>query len=87
MEELQLWQSTKEVWDDVFSVNGVIDYRRLFEFLVKKGIGPHLILGQPVESGSPDLLDAKAARQRSRNALASGPQKVGELLGSGVGLC
>ena len=72
IEELHLRQSTKEVLDDVFSVNGDIDYHRLFELLVKKGIGPCLFFEQPVESGLPDLPGAKTAHRESRNALASG---------------
>ncbi|MDB2673492.1 hypothetical protein N9Y81_00910 [Akkermansiaceae bacterium] len=72
IEELDLWQSTKEVWDDDFSVNGDIDYHRLFELLVKKGIDPYLVFEQPVESGLPDLLDDKTGHRKSRNALTSG---------------
>ena len=48
IEGLHFCQSTKGLLADVFTMDGDIDYNRLFEFLVKKGIGPHLVIELPV---------------------------------------
>jgi inosose dehydratase len=72
IEELHLRQSSNGVWNEVFSMNGDIDYRRLFEFLEKKKINPHLVLEQAIEADSPKLLDAKSAHQKSCEALFKG---------------
>ncbi len=59
--ELHLRQSKDGVWTEVFSMNGDIDYRRLFDRLGKWGLSPHLVLEQAVEDESPDTMTAKQA--------------------------
>jgi inosose dehydratase len=66
--ELHLRQSHNGVWDEVFTMDGDIDYGRIFEFLRKKHIQPHLVLEQSVETGSPhDLTAVEGHRQSGRN--------------------
>ena len=63
--ELHLRQSVDGIWTEVFSVEGDIDYPRLFRFLAEKQIAPHLVLEQAVETKTPDTLDVVAAHRAS----------------------
>ena len=68
--ELHLRQSVDGVWTEAFSMEGDIDYARLFSYLTDKGITPHLVLEQAVEAKSPKRLSAVEAHQQ-RDAPAS----------------
>ncbi len=68
--ELHLRQSAQGVWTEVFSMQGDIDYRRLFDFLAARKIEPHLVLEQAVEAKSPRELTATEAHRRGRENLA-----------------
>ncbi|MEZ6067136.1 MAG: sugar phosphate isomerase/epimerase [Planctomycetaceae bacterium] len=63
--ELHFRQSQGGVWTEVFTMDGDIDYRRLFEGLRHRGTEPHLVLEQAVEAASPSTLDAVAAHRAS----------------------
>jgi inosose dehydratase len=63
--ELHLRQSQGGVWTETFTLDGDIDYGRLFEELRRRGIRPHLVLEQAVEAGSPSTLDPVAAHRAS----------------------
>jgi inosose dehydratase len=62
--ELHLRQSRNGIWTEVFSGDGDIDYPRLSAWLKQRGIKPHLVLEQAVESGSPKTLDVISAHQQ-----------------------
>jgi inosose dehydratase len=62
--ELHLRQSRNGIWTEVFSGDGDIDYPRLSAWLKQRGINPHLVLEQAVESGSPKTLDVISAHQQ-----------------------
>jgi inosose dehydratase len=64
--ELHLRQSVDGVWTEAFSIQGDIDYGRMFRFLSEKGITPHLVLEQAVEAGSQKELSAVEAHRESR---------------------
>ena len=51
--ELHLRQSRDGVWTEAFTLEGDVDYRRLFADLDRRGLAPHLVLEQAVEAGSP----------------------------------
>jgi inosose dehydratase len=63
--ELHLRQSQGGVWTETFTLAGDIDYGRLFDWLRRRDIRPHLVLEQAVEAGSPSTHDAVAAHQAS----------------------
>lgn len=67
--ELHLRQSKGGVWQETFSMEGDIDYRRLFEFLNAKSVQPHLVLEQAVEGRSPKTTTAQLAHAASYQAL------------------
>ena len=67
--ELHLRQSVGGVWTEAFSMEGDIDYARLFSYLTDKGITPHLVLEQSVEVKSPKRLSAVEAHQQGRASL------------------
>ncbi len=67
--ELHLRQSTDGTWTESFAVKGDIDYERLFLFLRKANIVPHLVLEQAVEAKSPNELSAVEAHRRGRASL------------------
>ena len=69
--ELHLRQSIDGVWTEVFSMDGDIDYARLFGFLNEKQIAPHLVLEQAVEKETPDTMDAVAAHRKSAASLVA----------------
>jgi len=62
--ELHLRQSTGGIWQEVFTMQGDIDYTRLFSTLAVKQIQPHLVLEQAVEKGSPAHLSAPQAHEQ-----------------------
>lgn len=63
--ELHLRQSSGGVWNEVFAMEGDIDYHRLFAELEKDNLKPHLVLEQAVEDPSPRKLTAVQAHRRS----------------------
>ena len=67
--ELHLRQSTDGVWNEVFSLEGDIDYARLLRFLDDKGIRPHLVLEQAVEKGSSESMSVVEAHRKGRKSL------------------
>lgn len=67
--ELHLRQSEQGVWQETFTMDGDIDYRRLFDQLAKWSLQPHLVLEQAIEAKSPDTLSALEAHQQSRDHL------------------
>lgn len=68
--ELHLRQSEKGVWTEAFSMDGDIDYRRIFDFLAAKGNKPHLVLEQAVEAESPHDLSVVDAHRVSYEHLS-----------------
>lgn len=70
--ELHLRQSTKGVWQEAFSMEGDIDYHRLFARLERAGVSPHLVLEQAVERASPQTMNAQQAHTESRKGLELG---------------
>lgn len=69
--ELHLRQSRDGVWTETFTMDGDIDYRRLFGQLTGWGIQPHFVLEQAVEASSPDTMEAVEAHRISRQNLAA----------------
>ncbi|MEJ6829178.1 MAG: sugar phosphate isomerase/epimerase [Akkermansiaceae bacterium] len=70
--ELHLRQSTGGIWQEAFTMEGDIDYLRIFSYLEQAGIKPHLVLEQAVEGRSPKTMDAKQAHTASRKGLLEG---------------
>ncbi|MGJ8698080.1 MAG: sugar phosphate isomerase/epimerase family protein [Verrucomicrobiaceae bacterium] len=68
--ELHLRQSRGGVWQEVFTMEGDVDYGRLFEYLEKKGVSPHVVLEQAVEGGTPKTMGAEEAHREGRGNLA-----------------
>lgn len=64
--ELHLRQSKDGIWTEAFSAKGDLDYGRLFRFLERKGVKPHFVLEQAVETGSPKQLSAGEGHRRGR---------------------
>jgi inosose dehydratase len=64
--ELHLRQSIDGVWTEAFSMQGDIDYGRMFGILAEKGITPHLVLEQAVEAESRNELSAVEAHRQGR---------------------
>lgn len=70
--ELHLRQSETGVWTEAFTMEGDIDYRRLFRALDSWSLKPHLVLEQAVEKGSPNTMNAlEAHKVGRRNLLAA----------------
>ena len=67
--ELHLRQSTNNVWNEAFGMQGDIDYLHLFKFLRERGIEPYLVLEQSIEDDSPANLTAKQAHRLGREHL------------------
>ncbi|MDB4507827.1 sugar phosphate isomerase/epimerase [bacterium] len=61
--ELHLRQSVGGIWSEAFSMEGDIDYTRLFEQLETWQLKPHLVLEQAVEAKSPNTRSAVEAHQ------------------------
>ena len=70
--ELHLRQSKSGVWTEVFSMDGDIDYRRVFDFLAAKASKPHWVLEQAVETESPHELSVVDAHRVSYEHLKTG---------------
>lgn len=69
--ELHLRQSSGGIWNEVFTMDGDIDYIRIFEQIDGWKLKPLIVLEQAVEAKSPDTLTAvKAHRQSLRNVTA-----------------
>jgi inosose dehydratase len=67
--ELHLRQSKGGYWTEAFTMNGDIDYLRLFEQLKSWKIKPHFVLEQAIEQKSPDTMTAIEAHQASEKNL------------------
>lgn len=67
--ELHLRQSKAQVWTERFSMEGDIDYNRLFTQLRTWKLDPHLVLEQAVEAESPDRMTAIQAHRAGRRNL------------------
>lgn len=63
--ELHLRQSVNGIWTEAFSMQGDINYTRLFDFLQERGRQPHLVLEQAVEAQSPQALSVIQAHRKS----------------------
>lgn len=62
--ELHLRQSQDGTWSEVFGP-GDIDYRRLADVFLGRGLRPHLVLEQGPEAGTPQTMAAMEALKRS----------------------
>lgn len=67
--ELHLRQSKEGAWTEAFTMQGDIDYQRLFAFLTEKQITPHLVLEQAVEAASPHTMSVVDAHKRGNRNL------------------
>lgn len=63
--ELHLRQSRDGIWTEAFTLEGDIDYRRLFADLDRRGLAPHFVLEQAVEAGSPQTTPVVDAHRAS----------------------
>lgn len=63
--ELHLRQSKDGIWTETFSIDGDIDYRRLFKMLSDRQLAPLLVLEQSIEDQSPDEMDVIEAHRFS----------------------
>jgi inosose dehydratase len=59
--ELHLRQSRNGIWSEVFSMDGDIDYQKLFLVLERNDRKPHLVMEQAIEEKSPHTLPAREA--------------------------
>lgn len=64
--ELHLRQSVDGVWTEAFTMQGDIDYGRMFAILKEKNLAPHLVLEQAVEGASPSELSVVEAHRQGR---------------------
>jgi inosose dehydratase len=62
--ELHIRQSQAQVWNEVFTAQGDIDYLRLAAWLAQHQLKPHLVLEQCVEAKSPHTMDAVTAHRQ-----------------------
>lgn len=62
--ELHLRQSHDGIWSEVFEA-GDIDYSRLANILVKRGIKPYIVLEQAIEKGTPYTMNTVEALSKS----------------------
>jgi inosose dehydratase len=62
--ELHLRQSSGGIWTETFGP-GDIDYDRLAEALLRKGVRPHLVMEQAVEQGTPNTMTGIEAHRQS----------------------
>jgi len=69
--ELHLRQSHAGVWSDVFTMQGDIDFARIFDQLSNWKIRPNLVLEQAVEAGSPTGRTVVEAHRASYEHLAA----------------
>lgn len=67
--ELHLRQSTNGFWDEVFTLDGDIDYRHIFDRVADAGLSPHLVLEQSIEAETPHSRDVVAAHRQSQENL------------------
>jgi len=63
--ELHLRQSRDGVWAETFTLEGDIDYRRLFADLDRRNLAPHFVLEQAVEERSPQTTSVVDAHRAS----------------------
>jgi len=56
--ELHVRQSKNGIWQEVFSGDGDIDYKKFALELVKKKLRPHIVIEQCLEKDSPNTMDA-----------------------------
>lgn len=63
--ELHLRQSKGGVWTESFTMNGDINYQKLFDYLNDRSINPHLVLEQAVEAESQNQLSVIDAHRES----------------------
>jgi len=63
--ELHLRQSRDGVWAETFTLEGDIDYRRLFADLDRRSLAPHFVLEQAVEERSPQTTSVVDAHRAS----------------------
>ncbi|RMF37398.1 MAG: sugar phosphate isomerase/epimerase [Planctomycetota bacterium] len=63
--ELHLRQSQGGVWTESFTIDGDIDYARLFARFRDRKTLPHLVLEQAIESGTPATQSATSAHRTS----------------------
>ncbi len=61
--ELHVRQSTNNIWNETFTIEGDIDYRRFANELKKMNITPHIVLEQCLEEKSPNKFDVVEAHQ------------------------
>ncbi len=71
--ELHLRQSTNGIWNESFTMEGDIDYQKIFQQLANNQVQPHLVLEQAVEAKSPNTLSATQAHQASFRSVNSHP--------------
>lgn len=62
--EVHLRQSKDNVWTEVFTAEGDLDYARLLRQFQSLGIKPHLVLEQCVEAATPKTLTAREAHKQ-----------------------
>jgi inosose dehydratase len=62
--EVHLRQSKENVWSEVFTAEGDIDYARLVRHFQSLGIKPLLVLEQCVEAATPKTLTAREAHKQ-----------------------
>ncbi|MEW4490875.1 sugar phosphate isomerase/epimerase [Thalassoglobus sp. JC818] len=61
--ELHLRQSKGGIWTESFTFDGDLNYARLFDILRSRGISPHLVLEQSIETGTSASKTVLAAHQ------------------------
>ena len=59
--ELHIRQSKNSVWQEVFTSEGDIDYKKFALELLKKKVKPHLVIEQCLEKDSPNTMNAVQA--------------------------
>ena len=69
--ELHLRQSQGGVWTESFTINGDINYARLFDVIRDRKLAPHLVLEQAVEDASPANQNVVTAHRISWENLRS----------------
>ena len=74
--ELHLRQSKGGYWTEAFSMQGDIDYSRLFKQLKAWNINPHFVLEQAIEDQSPDTMNAIEAHKVSAENLLNALERM-----------
>ena len=59
--ELHIRQSKKGIWQEVFTSEGDIDFKKFALELLKKNLKPHLVIEQCLEKNSPNTMNAVEA--------------------------